>query len=316
MKTLWTIVKMAVVGYNRHRAPQLAAALAFYAIFALAPVLLIAVSVAERVLGDRAVRIEIVEELGDFVGDAGEQQIQTLVDNAKLPGGAMPAILAGVIMLFGATAVFRHLKESMNAIWEVECPRGAVWRWTRNRLLALLMVVVVSAMLVASLGASTAVSAVNKWAEGRLPIPSAALQWTNIGVSIVMISALFAGAYKWLPDIRVRWRDVLAASVLIAALFTLGKSLVGVYLGRSFVASAYGAAGSVIILLLWVYYSSMIFFFGAEFCCAQARHAGRHAPGAILASPAPAKDPERQQPPEGEEAPAHAREPASASTGS
>ncbi len=275
-----TVMKQTFAGFSRHRVPQLAAAIAFYTIFSLAPTLLIVVAVADKIFRQRdEVRTKILQEFEKLVGTEGAQQIQAMMDRVDPNwSGLLPSIIGLATLLFGATAVFIQLRNSLNVIWDAPRPPPLSWRvilrFLTTRLVSLAMILTIAFMLFVSLVLSAIVSGAAAWLGDKLPIPAEVLALANFGVSTLIISALFAAIYKFLPDVKIAWRDVRAGALATTLFLYLGKTLVGMYMSRSTVASVYGAAGSAIIILLWVYYSALIFLFGAEFTAAWSRVIG------------------------------------------
>lgn len=302
-------------GWSRHHAPQIAAALAFFTVFSLAPVLFIVIAVAGFFYGERLVQEELIEQIAELIGEEGARQVQVVIQNASAPQRGIIASLIGFgLMIIGATAVFKQLKDAMNIVWSVERAEGRVlWRTLKDRLFSLAMVLCVAFLLLVSLVLSAIIAAVSEWVDDVLPATIDTLRYTNMGVSFVVITVLFAAIFKVLPDIRIRWKDVLPGAALTALLFSIGKGVVGAYLGRSGAASVYGAAGSIVVILMWVYYSAMIFLFGAEFTHAWARRFGSLSPASearemekraaerIEAAPKPAKVEEEDSIPLAEE---------------
>ena len=245
-------------------APRLGAAIAFYTVFSLAPVLVIAVSLAGIVFGDEAARGQIAHQIDELVGPEGGKAIQAMLAGAKFPSTGIVATVFGVAaLLIGAIGVFGELQDSMNTIWGVKPrPQQTWWQLIRYRLLSFVMVLVIAFLLLVLLVASAVTSAALSWIrDWEMVWLSSAIDFT---LSILTITALFATIYKVLPDAQIAWRDVWLGAAVTALLFVAGKWLIGLYLGRSAVASAYGAAGSLAVLLLWLYYSAQIFLFGAE----------------------------------------------------
>ncbi|MGD9691533.1 MAG: YihY/virulence factor BrkB family protein [Phycisphaerales bacterium] len=275
-----TVFKQTLSGFGRHRVPQLAAAIAFYTIFSLAPTLLIVVAVAEKVFRQRdEIRREIVLQFEKLVGAEGAQQIQNMMDRVDPNwSGLVPTIIGLATLLFGATAVFIQLRNALNVIWDAPKPPPLSWRvilrFIKTRLVSLAMILSIAFMLFVSLVLSAIVSAAAAWLGDQLPIPPELISLANFLVSTLVISALFAAIYKFMPEVHIAWRDVRVGAIATTLFLYLGKTLVGVYMARSTVASVYGAAGSVIVILLWVYYSALIFLFGAEFTAAWARVIG------------------------------------------
>lgn len=278
MKRAYGILKRSVLGFGKHRDATVAAALAFYTLFSMAPVALISVQVAGMVLGEEEVRAELLEQVRDVVGEEGAEEVSRVLSNERLRsliGGnlSLTTAVTAVTLLFGATAFFRQLKDGMNAVWNVEPERNFLWSWGRKKLIALGMVLLVGFGLLTLVIAGAALEAGESWIASHWEVAATPLRWLNAVLTIGVAGALFGAMYKFLPDVRVSWRDVWIAGLGAGALFAIGRSAVSAYLGKSVVASAYGAAGSLIVILLWVYYSSLVFLFGAEVCraCASSR---------------------------------------------
>jgi membrane protein len=276
MKKAWKILGAAFRGWSLNKVPRLSAALSYYTIFSLAPMIVIATAIASWALGAEAVNGQVAATLRTTLGDNGAQAVQGMVQSAAQQGHGVWAASLGVLMLIlGATGVFIELQSSLNSIWEVEPrPDRGTWGMIRDRLFSLGLVLATAFLLLVSLLVSTALSAIGSVLSASLPGGEVLWSVVNGCVSFAVISALFALLFKYVPDIYVRWRDVWVGALVTGALFTLGKALIGAYLGRSTVGSAYGAAGSLAIVLLWVYYVSQIVFFGAEFTKAYANIAG------------------------------------------
>ena len=272
-----TLIKESFQEWQKDGALDLGAALAYYAIFSLAPLLLIVIAVAGLVWGRDAVQGQLIGQLRGLVGEQGGQAIQTMVANAGKQGGSgvLATIVGVVTILFGATGVFVQLQSSLDHIWNVEPrPGGGIWSFVKTRMLSFGMVLGIGFLLLISLVVTTAVSAVGAWATGLLPAAKVLVEGAAFVLSFVLITLLFAMIFKVLPDVKIAWRDVWIVAAVTAFLFTVGKFLIGFYLAKSSVASTYGAAGSLVIVLLWIYYSSQILFLGAEFTQVYASHYG------------------------------------------
>jgi membrane protein len=276
VKSGFGLVKDSFNEWKEDDALQLGAALSYYTIFSLAPMLLVVIGVAGIFWGPEAVRGQLVGQLSGLVGQQGGEAIQTMVANAGKHGNGVLATIIGLVTaLFGATGVFSQLQSSLNRIWEVEAKPGqGIWSFVRTRLLSLGMVLGIGFLLLVSLVISAGVAAMQNWATGLMPGAEVLVRILTFVVSFALVTLLFAMIYKVLPDVKIAWRDVWIGAAVTSLLFTIGKFLIGLYLGRSSVASGYGAAGSVIIILLWIYYSSQILFFGAEFTQVYASHRG------------------------------------------
>lgn len=250
-----------------HRAASKGAALAFYTLFSMTPILVLAIAFAGYVFGAEAAQGEIVAQVQGLVGPNGAQAIQALLAAAQDPAsGLVATLVASVLLLLGATSVFVELKSSLDELWGVESPRqSAFGEFLRSRLLSFGMVLVLAFLLLISLVVSAALAMLERHAGVVLSGSAAVLAAISSLISFGVIACLFAVIYKTLPDAPLSWRDVWIGAAFTAGLFSLGKYAIGLYLGNSGVASSFGAAGSLIALLLWVYYSAQIFFLGAEF---------------------------------------------------
>jgi membrane protein len=265
-------LKQTVQEWLEDNAPTWSAAIAFYTLFSLAPIMLVVVGVAGLVWEREAVRSEVVAQFEMLVGQEGAAQVAGVLDRMYQPGGTVWATaLGGAAVLVGATAVFNTLRSALNRIWNVEAPPFSLRSLLRHRLLSFAMVLCLAFLLLVSLLVSAALAAAGRWSAGWLPVPASVLEGLNIGVSWLVFTFLFAAILKWLPDAWIRWREVWVGAGITSLLFALGKFAIGFYLGRSGAASVYGAAGSLAIFLLWIDYSAMIFLLGAEFTQVYAR---------------------------------------------
>jgi membrane protein len=276
VKSGFTLIKESFQEWQKDGALDLGAALAFYTIFSLAPLLLVALAVAGLLWDRGQIQGQLIAQIQGLMGPQGAQAVQTMLANAGQHGSGVLATVIGVVtILFGATGVFVQLQNALNRVWNVEAKPGlGIWSFVKTRLISFGMVLGVGFLLLVSLVVSTAVSAVGKWATGLLPGSETLMQVLTFAVSFALITFLFALMYKYLPDVEIGWRDVWVGAVVTALLFTLGKFLIGLYLGKSSIASTYGAAGSLVVVLLWIYYSSQILFLGAEFTQVYATHYG------------------------------------------
>jgi membrane protein len=266
MKGIWQILRAAVSGYLAHDALSRGAAIAFYSVTSLAPVLFIVIAIAGLVFGQDAVRGSIVRELSGLLGNQSADLLQSLIARSSDPKSGVAATTTGLIMvLVTASGVFSEMHSALNATWEVEPSKeGGVFSLVRARAASLGLVAALGFLLMVSLAASAAIAAFGHYLQGVLPFATLVLSILNTVVSLALFTVLFSAIYKVLPDTPIGWRDVLTGGFLTALLFTIGKSLIGWYLGRAAPSSGYGAAGSLIVLLLWIYYSAQIFLFGAE----------------------------------------------------
>lgn len=252
-------------------ANRLAAALAYYTTFSLAPLLVLIIAIAGLVGGREAAQTQTMAQVQDLLGADGREFVQGMIESASRPTtGLLATGLGAVTLLFGALGVFGELQNSLNTIWEVK-PKPAknfldgVRRFILKRLLSFTMVLGIGFLLLASLVISAALSALGEYIGTRWPFADFWLQLLNFLISFLVITFLFAMMFKFLPEIKIAWKDVWLGAAVTSALFTLGKFLIGLYLGRSEVGNTFGAAGSLAILLIWIYYSAQILFLGAEF---------------------------------------------------
>lgn len=247
--------------------PRLGASLAFYTLLSVAPLLVVVTALAGLIFGEQAARGELFGQIKGMVGPQAAEAIQTMLANAHQPAiGTLASVLSLVVLLVGATGVFSELQSALNTIWGVTAKEGSGLLSTiKDRLLTFVMVLLIGILLMASVVASAVLSALSKFAGGHWPHLAPALHLANLGASLVIFTVLFALIYKVLPDAKISWSDVWIGSAVTAVLFTLGKYLIGLYLGIGSVGSPYGAAGSLAVFLIWVYYSAQVLFLGAEF---------------------------------------------------
>jgi membrane protein len=261
---------------------RLGASLAFYTLFAIAPILLMATAIAGMVFGAEAVRGEIVGQLDHLVGREGALAVQNLLEGAgqRRDGGALATAIGGVTFLIASTGAFLELQVALNTIWRVKPrPSGHLYAFVIDRLRSFGLVVAIGFLLLVSLTVTAGLAALNAWLFSLSAANATIWNIVNTLVSIVVTTGLFALLYRFLPDVLLRWRDVMTGAVVTAVLFTIGQQVIGWYLGQSAIVSSYGAAGSMMILLLWVYYSCQILLFGAEFTRVwSARHGVRVKP--------------------------------------
>jgi membrane protein len=272
------LLKTAVAEWSQDNATRLAAALAYYAVFSVAPLLIIAIAVAGLVFGREAAQGEIFRQLDGLIGAQGAAAVQEMVKNAAQPESGVAAGLIGFVMLlFGASGVTGELKSALNAIWNVPPPpAGGMLFMLRERLLSLSLVLGVGFILMVSLVISAGVAAMGRYFSAWLPGSEVLLQAVNFGASLVVITLMFMIIFRFVPDAKLGWGDVWLGAAVTAVLFSIGKLLIGLYLGKGSLGSAYGAAGSLVIFLAWVYYSAQILFFGAELTQVYAREHGSH----------------------------------------
>ena len=287
------LIKKAVVAWVDDHAPSMGAALAYYTLFSLAPLLIIAIAVAGLIFGQEAARGEIVAQIQGVIGRKGAVAVQALLQSATAPARSIFLTVIGIVTLvIGATTVFGELQSDLNRIWRVPRPakRNGLWSALRSRLLSFGLVLGLGFLLLVSLVVSAAIAALGKWWDGAFEGWEALLQALNFGVSYAISALLFALIYKLMPRARIAWRDVWVGAAVTAFLFEIGKILIGLYLGKTSVASGFGAAGSLVVLLVWVYFAAQIFLLGAEFTWVYAHEFGSlsarsgHNPATVVTS--------------------------------
>jgi membrane protein len=267
-RRFYRLASKAVTAFFNDYATSMGAALAYYTLFSLAPLLLVVIAIAGMVFGVEAARGEIVSQLSGLIGTDGATAIQGLLESASKPSRSITASIVGLAtLLIGATSVFGELQSALDRIWRAPAlaKSNGIWDMVRSRLLSFGMVVSIGFLLLVSLAVSAGLSAFGKWWGGFFPGWEVVLQAINTIVSFAITTLLFALVYRILPRVRVTWYDVWVGSIVTALLFTAGKFLIGLYLGKAGVSSGFGAAGSIVVLLVWVYYSAQIFLLGAEF---------------------------------------------------
>jgi membrane protein len=278
LKYWYAVVRTTVALWLEAQVFVHAAALAFFTVFSVAPVMIVAVTLVGLVLGESAAQGQIVDQLRAAIGDEAAAAVQTAVENSRIQhSGLLPALAGFGAMLFGATTVFSQMQTSLNAIWGVapRPTRSSVFIYMKTRLLSLAVVLGIGFVLLVSLTLSVFVRAVIAFAEDWLPVPVPVVLGLDWIVSLAVITLLFATIFRVLPDVVLRWRDVLLGAFVTALLFVLGRALIAIYLSTTATASTYGAAGSLVLLLLWVNYSSLILLFGAAFTRAHLQARGR-----------------------------------------
>jgi membrane protein len=264
LSKILTVLKSAVVGYIDDGCLGRGAAIAYYTVFSLAPVLIIIIAIAAIAFGEDAARGAIVSQISDLMGKQGAEAVQTMIASAGGHGnGALGGLVGTVVLIVTASGVFSEMQAALNAIWKAQPKTGTISRLVRARLASLGLVVALGFLLLVSLVVSAALSAMGTWLNGLFPEAHLVLQALSFAISLLLIAILFGVIYKVLPDTFVPWQDVAVGSLVTAVLFNIGKTLISLYLGSSTVASSFGAAGALALLLLWIYYSAQIFLFGA-----------------------------------------------------
>jgi membrane protein len=275
---LWPLVKRTFTEWNRHEAPRLGAALAFYTVLSLAPLVIVVLAIVSLALGESSAQAQLTGQVEQMVGADGADAVKGILERGDRPGaGLFASILGTLTLLFGASGVFGELRASLNTLWDLPAPKSSgIFNMIRERLLSFGMVLAIGFLLLVALIVSALFAAMGKFLGGLLPLPEAVMQAGTFVLSLAGITGLFGLILRYVPDTRMAWRAVWVGAFTTAVLFTMGKFLIGLYLGKATIASSYGAAGSLVVLIVWVYYSAQIFFFGAQFTQVYAeRGAGR-----------------------------------------
>jgi membrane protein len=275
-RSVGELLKETFAEWNKDKASRLAAALAYYTIFSIAPLLMIAIAVAGAVFGEEAARGEIVAQIEGLVGEAGAKVVQTALANVNQTGTGIVGTFIGIAtLLLGATGIFGEMQDALNTIWEVAPKPGqGIWALLRRRLISFSMVLGIGFLLLLSLFLSTALAAFSSFMNSWLPGLATGLSILNFLISFSLMTLLFAMIYVVLPDVKIAWKDVLVGAATTAFLFTIGRTLLSIYLGSAAISSTFGAASSLAVLLVWIYYSAQVFFLGAEFTQVYARKYG------------------------------------------
>lgn len=275
-KILFSLLKETFQEWQNDNASLLASSLAYYTIFSLAPLVILVIAIVGAIFGEEAAKGEIVAQIQGLVGVEGAKVIETAIANSDKPDTSRWAsFISIVILFFGASGVFGQLQDALNTIWNVKVKPGLnLTNLIKKRILSFTAVIGIGFLLLVSLIINAAIAALNHYLSGFLPGSDFIWQFLNFALSFSVVTFLFALMYKFLPDVHITWRDVTVGAIITAFLFTLGKSLLGAYLGSGSFGSTYGAAGSLVVILIWVYYSAQILFFGAEFTQIYAKRYG------------------------------------------
>jgi len=270
------LFKQTFKEFGEDKAPRLGAALAYYTVFSIAPLLLIAIAIAGLVFGQEAAHKEISAQLGGLLGPQSAKGLEEMIESAAKPKTGTFATIIGFVTLFlGASGVFMQLKDALNTIWNVETKKASgILGFLKTRFLSIAMVCGVGFLLLVSLVFDALISGMGNYLDRRIPGGEAILQTVQLVLSLALVTLLFAAIFRFLPDVRPLWRDVWFGAIFTAVLFVLGKFGLSIYLGKAAFGSTYGAAGSLVILLVWVYWSAQILFFGAELTQVYARTHG------------------------------------------
>jgi membrane protein len=263
----WILLRRTFAAWNTHCAQRLGAALAFYSLLSLAPLLVLVVAIVAFVFGEQAARNEVAHEIQGLLGYDVARAVQNVIQDANRPGsGVLAGALALVTTLFGASAVLKELRDALNTMWDVEPSSASGWKiLLREQIFSFGMILSIGFLLIISLVFSSILAAIGKFFGSLVATPLVLLEVFNFAVSFATITFAFGLIFKFVPDRRILWRDVWIGAMGTALLFTAGKASLGLYIGRAGVGSAYGAAGSLVVVVVWVYYSAQIFLFGAEF---------------------------------------------------
>lgn len=275
LRKIWRVPVSAAWAWIDDRAPSMGAAIAFYTIFSLAPTLLLVIAVAGIAFGEEAARGALIGELSGLIGTQAGEAVQAMIANAgRFEGGIVATVVGLATLLFGATTVFAELQDALNRIWKAQPPDlSTLTALVRARFFGLALILAIGFVLLVALVVSAGIAAVGAWLLERLPTLQILLRSVELSLSVALIGFLFTLIYRYLPDTRVAWTDAWVGGLSASILFSLGKWAIGLYIGRSAVASSYGAAGTLVVILLWVYYSALLFLYGAE--VAKAWGAGR-----------------------------------------
>jgi membrane protein len=268
----WTVTKEAAAKWSSHKDARQGAALAYYSVFSLGPIIVIAIAVAGLFFGHEAVSSQVTGSLKDILGETGAKAIQAMLAGASRPAeGALATVLGIGALLFAAIGVVVQLKDALNVVWEVEeSKESGLWHFARNYILSFAAVLALGFLLLVSLLVTTTLAAAGKFTAPYLP--EGLLHLVSTLVSFAVVTVLFAMMFKWLPDVSVGWEDVWLGAVLTALFFEVGKAAIGFYIGKQGLESTYGAAASIVVVLIWVYYTSQIILMGAEITHAHAKH--------------------------------------------
>lgn len=291
MRRLLDFGKQTISNWSEDKALRLGAALAYYAVFSIPPLLLIVIGIIGLVYADAGAKVE--QQIGMLMGSDAAKAMMSGVQQKGETGGVIGTIVGVAILLLGASGVFGELQDAMNTIWKVKPRPGSTW-WVmlRDRFLSFTMVLSIAFLLLVSLMVSAAVAAFGGYLSSRLPAGEALGHGLDLALSVSITTFLFALIFKYVPDVKLTWKDVFTGAFATAILFTIGKWLIGLYLGQSSIGSAYGAAGSLVIMLSWVYYSALILFLGAEFTKVYATRYGSRVE--VKENAVPAQEPFRE----------------------
>ena len=270
----WTVAKEAGVNWSSHKDARQGAALAYYSVFSLGPIIVIAIAVAGLFFGRDAVTGQVMSSIKEMLGDTGSKAVEAMLAGASRPASGIVATVLGIVtLLFAAIGVVVQLKDALNTVWEVEeSKETGLWHFARNYVLSFAAVLALGFLLLVSLVVSAGLAALGKY--GATYLPEGVLHFITIMTSFVVVAILFAMMFKWLPDVSIGWEDVWLGALLTALFFEIGKAAIGFYIGKQGLESTYGAAASIVVVLIWVYYTSQIILMGAEITHSYAQHSG------------------------------------------
>lgn len=277
LKEIRKVVIQSFKGFSEDKIPKYSASLAYTTVFSFGPLLIVIIFLCSIFFGQEATQGRIYSQLQQFVGEDAALQLQTIIKNASVSGKGTVAAAIGIItLLFGATAVFAEIQDSINTVWGLKAkPSKGLWKMLRNRFLSFSVVVSLGFLLLVSLAISTIIEGLSDKLKASFPDVAVIIFYIlDLLISFVVITALFAVIFKVLPDAKTKWKDILPGALASGILFMIGKFAISFYIGKSNVGTTYGAAGSLVVLLLWVYYSAMILYLGAEFAKAWSTHKG------------------------------------------
>lgn len=278
MQAILALFKQAFIQWRQDNAHRIGAALAYYALFSIAPLLLVAVAIAGLMFGRQAAEGQIVAQIESVIGYDGARAIETMINSARKPAAGITAAIVGTaLLLLGTSGVFSELQDALNRIWDVTVPQRSLLRSIKDRFLSFAMVLGIGFLLLVSLVVSAAIAAAGSFLAVRFPGSKYLLQMSNFILAFGVTTVLIAMIYKILPETRIHWRDVWMGATVASLLLTIGKSVLGLYLAKSGVTSAYGAAGSLVVILIWFYWSAQILLYGAEFAEVYSRRQGTRA---------------------------------------
>jgi membrane protein len=268
LKRFWKVIAATFMGFINDNGLKLSASLAYYTIFSLAPLLIIIISITSLILHHYNYNDTLYAQMGKFIGKDAVTQLQQIVMHLQLSGKTGTALVAGAaILLLGASSMFVEIQDSLNIIWRVKSKPKRGWlKWLQNRFLSFSLIIALGFLLLVSLMVNIAINALSDRLEHFWPAVTVTLfDAVNLVVTLIVIAVLFGIVFKFLPDVKIRWRDVRSGAIFTALMFMLGQYLIGLYLKYTAQGSAYGAAGSIIVILVWIYYTSAILYIGAEF---------------------------------------------------